>query len=98
MSELAAFMVDEVFPHVPVRQVVLSFPFPVRFWLAKNPKLQSEILTITIRAVGKLLRKKAKALGVIQKLDYAVATVIQRFGGSINLNILVADCAHFSEP
>jgi Putative transposase/Transposase zinc-binding domain len=86
MCELAAFLVDEVFPHVPIRQVVLSFPFPIRFWMAKNPKLQSEILTITIRAVSGLLRKKAKAKGLKRKLEYAVVTVIQRFGGSINLN------------
>ncbi len=86
MCELAAFLVDEVFPHVPIRQVVLSFPFPVRFWMAKNPGLQSEILTITIRAAAGLLRKKARTKGIKQKLEYAVVTVIQRFGGSINLN------------
>jgi len=74
MSELAAFLVEEVFPHVPIRQVVLSFPFPIRFWMAKNPKLQSEILTITIRAVSGLLKKKARVLGVKQKLDYFVAS------------------------
>ena len=86
MCELAAFLVDEVFPHVPIRQVVLSFPFPIRFWIAKNPRLQSDILTITIRAVSGLLRKKAKTNGLKRKLEYAVVTVIQRFGGSINLN------------
>lgn len=86
MSELGAFLVDEVFPHVPIRQVVLSFPFPIRFWLAKNNRLQSELLGITVRAVSGLLRKKAKALGLRPKLEYAAVTVIQRFGGSINLN------------
>lgn len=86
MCELAAFLVDEVFPHVPIRQVVLSFPFPIRFWLAKSPRLQSELLKITIRAVSGLLRNKAKGEGLKEKLEYAVVTVIQRFGGSINLN------------
>ncbi len=86
MNELAAFLVDEVIPHVPIRQVVLSFPFPVRFWISKNPTLQSQLLTITIRAYSALLRKKAKAQGITQKLEYAVVTVIQRMGGSINLN------------
>ena len=71
MSELAAFLVDEVFPQVPIRQVVLSFPFPVRFWLAKNNRLQSELLNITIRGVSGLLRKKAKLKGLRQKLEYA---------------------------
>ena len=86
MSELAAFLVDEVIPHVPIRQVVLSFPFPVRLWISKSPKLQTQLLTITIRAYSHLLRKKAKAQGLTQKLQHAVVTVIQRFGGSINLN------------
>ena len=85
MSELAAFLVDEVIPHAPVRQVVLSFPFPVRFWISKNPNLQTQLLAITIRAYSNLLRKKAKAQGLTQKLQYAVVTVIQRMGGSINL-------------
>lgn len=86
MSELAAFLVDEVFPHVPIRQVVLTFPFPVRFWLTKNPRLQTQLLTIAIRAYRGLLRKKAKEKNLTQKLDYAVVTVIQRFGGSVNAN------------
>lgn len=86
MSELAAFLVDEVIAHVPVRQVVLSFPFPVRFWISKNPALQSKLLTITIRAYASLLHKKAKAQGLTQKLEHAVVTVIQRFGGSLNIN------------
>lgn len=86
MSELAAFLVDEVFPRVPIRQIVLSFPFPLRFWMAKNPKLQSEVLTITIRAISSLLKKKAKQNGIKGKLEFAVVTVIQRFGGSINVN------------
>ena len=77
---------DHFLTMYPIRQVILSFPFPIRFWMAKNPKLQSEILTITIRAVSGLLRKKAKSQGLKQRLEYAVVTVIQRFGGSIILN------------
>ena len=86
MSELAAFLVDEVIPHVPIRQVVLTFPIPVRFWISKNPALQSQLLSISIRAYSRLLRKKAKAQGITGKLRYAVVSVIQRMGGSINLN------------
>lgn len=86
MSELAAFLVDEVISHVPIRQIVLSFPFPIRFWCAKNPKLQSKLLTVTIRAITALYRKKAKRMGYTGKLEVALVTVIQRFGGSINLN------------
>ena len=31
MAESAALLVDEVFPEQPVRQWVLSFPYPLRF-------------------------------------------------------------------
>jgi hypothetical protein len=30
MAEAAALLVDEVFPEQPVRQWVLSFPYPLR--------------------------------------------------------------------
>jgi len=34
MAESAALLVDEVLPHKPMRQWVLSVPFPLRFLLA----------------------------------------------------------------
>ena len=38
MSESAAHLVDQVFPRKPLRQWVLSFPFQLKFLLAKDPK------------------------------------------------------------
>ena len=40
MNQLAANLVDHVLPQVAVRQWVLTFPFPVRFWLAWRAKLE----------------------------------------------------------
>ena len=37
MVETAALLVDHVLPHRPVRQWVLSFPYPLRFLLASQP-------------------------------------------------------------
>ena len=34
MAQTAALLSDHIFPHQPVRQWVLSFPFPLRFRLA----------------------------------------------------------------
>jgi hypothetical protein len=31
MAEAAALLADEVFPDVPLRQWVISFPFPLRY-------------------------------------------------------------------
>jgi hypothetical protein len=46
MNEGAAFLVDHVFPQVPVRQWVVSFPMPLRFWMARNPRLAMAALHI----------------------------------------------------
>ncbi len=37
MAESAALLVDEVLPHQPMRQWVLSVPFPLRFLFASQP-------------------------------------------------------------
>ena len=39
MAESAALLVDEVLPHEPMRQWVLSVPFPLRFLFASQPKI-----------------------------------------------------------
>ncbi len=87
MSESAAHLIDSVFPKVGVRQWVLSFPMPIRFILAKNSKIQARCLTIVHRAITAYIRKKAKQKGFRSKLQPGAVTLIQRFGGSLNLNI-----------
>ncbi len=37
MAETAALLSDEVFPDVPLRQWVISFPFPLRYLFAAHP-------------------------------------------------------------
>jgi len=92
MNENAAFMVDYVFPHVPIRQFVLSFPIPVRYWMARNPKLISHLLTIFHRALNAHYKTAAKKMGLTGAcltgacLTGAI-TVVQRFGSALNLNI-----------
>ena len=46
MAESAALLVDEVFPHQPVRQWVLSFPFLLRFLFASRPVITGQVLGI----------------------------------------------------
>ena len=38
MVDSAALLVDEVLPHAPIRQWVLSVPFPLRFLFAREPQ------------------------------------------------------------
>ena len=41
MAESAALLVDEILPEAPIRQWVLSFPYPLRFLFATRPKIIS---------------------------------------------------------
>ena len=86
MAESAAHLVDEVFPHKPLRQWVLSFPFPLRILFAKDPQLMGLVLNPVNRAISTYLIKKA---GLKKKSGAKTGSVtfIQRFGGSLNLNI-----------
>ena len=87
MVESAAHLVEEVFPRAGVRQWVLSFPMPIRFILAKNPALQARCLTMVHRAIRTHLRRRAKHQGLRLRLEPGAVTLIQRFGGSLNLNV-----------
>ena len=86
MAESAAHLVDEVFPHKPLRQWVLSFPFPLRLLFAKDSQLMGDVLNLVHRAISTCLIKKA---GLKKKSGAKTGSVtfIQRFGGSLNLNI-----------
>jgi ribosomal protein S27E len=85
MADSAALLVDEVLPHQPMRQWVLSVPFPLRFLFASNPKVMSRVLGIVYRAIATHLAHKA---GFTKPLAQTGAvTLIQRFGSALNLNI-----------
>ena len=86
MAESAAHLVDEVFPYKPLRQWVLSFPFPLRLLFAKDPQIMGLVLNLVHRAISTYLIKKA---GFKKKSGAKTGSVtfIQRFGGSLNLNI-----------
>ena len=60
MADTAAWLVDRVLPEVPVRQWVLTLPFPLRFRMAYDAPFSSEILRILIRAVFASLRRRAR--------------------------------------
>jgi hypothetical protein len=85
MAESAALLVDEVFPEQPVRQWVLSVPYPLRFLFASRPEVMGGVLGIVYRCIATHLVKKA---GFSRKTAQAGAiTLIQRFGSALNLNV-----------
>ena len=97
MTERAAHLVDHVLPQVPVRQWVLSLPFELRYRLAWDHKLCSAVLRIYTRALLGFYRKRAESQG-----RTGTVTVIQRFGGALNLNVhfhtLVQDGVFVRDP
>jgi hypothetical protein len=85
MAESAALLVDEVFPEQPVRQWVLSVPYPLRFLFASRPDVMGGVLGIVYRCIATHLIKNA---GFSRKTAQAGAvTLIQRFGSALNLNV-----------
>jgi len=85
MTESAALLVDEVFPEQPIRQWVLSFPYPLRFLFARRPGVMSRVLGIVYRCIATHLTKKA---GLSRRTAQTGAvTLVQRFGSALNLNV-----------
>jgi hypothetical protein len=85
MVESAALLVDEILPWEPIRQWVLSVPFPLRFLFAAEPAAMGEVLAIVWRAMaGRLIRKAGLTWATGQT---GAVTLIQRFGSALNLNI-----------
>ena len=85
MAESAALLVDEVFPEQPVRQWVLSVPFPLRFLFATRPAIMGQVLGIVYRIIATHMIKQA---GHTRKTAcIGAVTLIQRFGSALNLNV-----------
>jgi hypothetical protein len=85
MAESAALLVDEVFPEQPVRQWVLSVPYPLRFLFASRPDIMGAVLAIVYRAIATHLTRKAGFRA--KRARTGAVTLIQRFGGALNLNL-----------
>jgi len=59
MTENAALLVDTVLPHQPMRQWVLSVPFPLRLLFASQPQVMGKALKIVYRVIAAFLIRKS---------------------------------------
>ncbi len=85
MAESARHLVEEVFGPRPVRQWVLSFPYPLRFLFASKPDAIGPVLGIVHRVIAGWLADQA---GVERAAaQFGAVTLIQRFGSALNLNV-----------
>jgi hypothetical protein len=89
MNDLAAHLVDEVLPEVPIRQWVCSLPWSLRYALAYDRALCADVLDAFTSALTRSLRHRAKRqLGLRSVEDALIGalTVIQRSDGSLRVN------------
>jgi hypothetical protein len=82
--DTAIHLVEEVLPVAPYRQWTLSFPMRLRFLLARDSALLSEVLGVFVRCLFSFQRRTARRLGVRAPAAGAVA-LVQRFGSSLQV-------------
>ena len=85
MAQTAAQLVDQVIPHVLVRQWLLSLPIPLRLLLAAQPQLLTPVLQVVHRVLTRHLLQQAGLKAA--EAESGAVTLIQRFGPAANLNI-----------
>ncbi|HEY0096923.1 MAG TPA: transposase zinc-binding domain-containing protein, partial [Archangium sp.] len=80
----AVHLVERVLPHVPYRQWTLSFPHRVRWVLLKDVGLVSDVLTLFLRAVFALQRRRARRQG-LRGGQVGAVSFIQFFGSALQV-------------
>jgi len=85
MSAGALNLVDHVLPDVPIRQFVLTMPFPLRFPLAFDGKLLGQVVRIFTDTVAGWYRRRHADRG-LPAGDSGAVTVIQRANSDLRLN------------
>jgi hypothetical protein len=87
MADTATHLVDRVFPRVPVRQWVLSLPYALRYRLAYDALLVTDVLAIFTRTVFASLIRRAGEFGAERKPQCGAVSFIQRFDSALRLNL-----------
>jgi len=86
MADTAAHLVDRVFPEVPVRQWVLSVPYALRYRLAYDSSLVTEVLQVFVRSVFTSIRRRAGIPASNRRSRCGAVVFIQRFSDALNLD------------
>jgi hypothetical protein len=86
MADTAAHWTDRVLPDVPIRQWVLSLPFRIRYLLAYDSELCTDVLGLFMDTLFEWQKRRAGARG-IHGAQAGAVTAIQRFGSALNLNL-----------
>lgn len=82
--DTAIHVTERVLPRTPHRQWTLSFPIQLRYLLARDSALLSEVLGVFVRTLFTFQRKTARRLG-IEKPQAGALAFLQRFGSALQL-------------
>jgi hypothetical protein len=83
MAEVAAHLVDQVFPPLPVRQWVLSVPKRLRYFLQRDPEALGAVLQMLLRVIEARLRRcSSYVCGRLSAVSF-----VQRFGSTLNAHV-----------
>lgn len=98
-ADTAARLVDEVLPHVPLRQWGLALPPALHLRVASDPELEGKLLRSFSEELEELLRATTRAG---ERGRGGNVTFLQHFGSALNLHlhfhILALDGVYAPEP
>ena len=89
MADVAAHMVDDVFPQVPIRQWVCSLPWPLRTALGYDRRLCADVISAVAQALQRSIRRRSKKLLGLKSIEdalFGAVTFIQRADSALRLN------------
>ncbi|NBX33677.1 MAG: hypothetical protein EBR07_13305, partial [Planctomycetes bacterium] len=95
MEQTAAHLVYHVFPHLSVRQWVLSVPKRLRYFMQRDGAAQNSALRIFLRVIGQCLLRQFPGAAKLDKASVQIGAVafIHRFGSSLNTHVHFHICA-----
>ena len=95
MEQTAAHLVDHVFPHLPVRQWVLSVPKRLRYFMQRDGAALNSALRIFLRVIEQCLLRQCPGVAKLDKASVHIGAVafIHRFGSSLNTHVHFHICA-----
>ncbi|HEX9771986.1 MAG TPA: transposase zinc-binding domain-containing protein, partial [Steroidobacteraceae bacterium] len=90
MAETAAHLVEHVFPRVPVRQWVVTFPKRLRFFLHRDPALLGRVRRSVLRTIETEVRRRCP--GAPSGSRCGAVSFVQRFGSALNAHTHLHCC------
>src|SRR3990170_691587 len=82
LAATAAHLVEHVFPQVPVRQWVVTFPRRLRYFLHRDPVLLGRVRRSILRTIEAGLRRRCP--GAPRSARCGAVTFVQRAGSALN--------------